>query len=133
MSYFKSNLWYLLVPLNEYIIYKLEGGNEGDAELKKLLKTLLGSVFGFLLGGIIVIVSCSYYPEIGARTTILFFSSGVIFLLMGNYEHSFIKLRGGIHTMVVVICCEIAMGLTFICIDQIQNIFNNSSNHTHSS
>ena len=130
----------LLVPLNEYIIYKLEGGNEGHAQLKKLLKTLLGAVFGFLLGGIVVIVLCNYYPEIGARATILFLASGVIFLLMGNYEDSFIRLRGGRHTLIVVICCQIAMALTFFCTDEVQNMFNNppsnhtsSSNHTHSS
>jgi len=52
--------------------------------------------------------------------------------MLENYEHSFIKLRGGIHTAIVVICCEITMGLTFLCMDEIQDMFNDSSNNTRS-
>jgi len=107
------------VLLNEYIIYKLEGRIEGDAGLKRLVKIIVGSVFGFLVGDVIVIFLCSYYLEIGSRMTIIFLVSGVIFPIVRNYEHNFIKLRGGIHTMTVVICCQIAMGLTFLCTDQI--------------
>jgi len=121
-----------LIPLNEFIIYKLEDRIEGDAGLKRLVKTIVGLVFGFLVGGVIVIFSCSYYPKIGARMTIIFLASGVIFLILENYEHSFIKLRGVIHTVTVVICCQIAMCLTFLCSDQIQDKFNNSYNYSRS-
>ena len=33
----------LLVPLNEYIIYKPEGETEGNVDLKRWLKTIVGT------------------------------------------------------------------------------------------